>query len=140
MSKYCNLKCPIIVIMNLIVSLVLYSKYHLSAHISINNVVGYRSESAKENYTSLDETKAMLTSLKILISTLDKLKLGHVPTVPVIAPVPIVLHEPEVRIVEVDTDKLREIGSILVKQESKASLFDMMTGIKFYEFSSGDCY
>ena len=60
-----------------------------------------RTDSARESYSSLDETKAMLTSLEILITTLEKLKAGKVPPVPVIAPVPIVLHEPEVKIVEV---------------------------------------
>ena len=43
----------------------------------------------------------MVISLDVLVATLEKLKKGEEPVIPSIAPIPIVLHEPEVKIVEV---------------------------------------
>ncbi len=61
----------------------------------------FRTDSAKELYTSLNETNTMITSLDTQINTLETLKEGNVPEAPKPVIQPIEVKEPIVTTVEV---------------------------------------
>ncbi|XP_052100281.1 putative protein tag-278 isoform X1 [Mytilus californianus] len=89
-----------------------------------------KSDSVKEMYIQKEELGTMVTSLDQKLVTYEKVQKGEVPDPPEVAPVPMVIIEPEVKTVEVTVPDPLILEELQKAQAEIARLRDQISGLQ----------